>query len=338
MVGGDKLVQERLSLLELAERLGNVSEACRRKKISRARFYEYKRRFQAYGLEGLKNLPPVHESHPLTTPQAVVGKIVELSREHPAWGCSRISGHLALMGFSISSPTIQKILARHGMGTRKERWLKLEGKAQRAETQLTREQVAWLERQNPCFRERHKESSRPGELLCQGTIYVGWLRDVGTVRLQAVVDTYESYAFGWLHVRKARDHAVLLLNNKVLPFYKERGLKVKAILTSGSREYCGNQMHPYEFFLNLAGIEHRTTLGGSSPTNGFIDRFRWTALSEFFHEAFRNKFYTTVETLQTDLDKWLVHYNTKRPHLGYRNMGRRPIDVIEQYLVERQLS
>lgn len=43
-------------------------------------------------------------------------------------------------------------------------------------------------------------------------------------------------------------------------------------------------------------------------------------------------FYKTVEALQADLDAWLVHYNTERPHHGYRNMGKRPIETILSYL------
>jgi hypothetical protein len=31
-------------------------------------------------------------------------------------------------------------------------------------------------------------------------------------------------------------------------------------------------------------------------------------------------------------DAWLVHYNTERPHQGYRNRGRRPIETIELFL------
>ena len=32
----------------------------------------------------------------------------------------------------------------------------------------------------------------------------------------------------------------------------------------------------------------------------------------------------------TDLeDTWLQHYNYERPHRGYRNMGRRPIETVE---------
>ena len=68
MTAKEELVRQRLNLLQLAEALGNVSEACRRRGISRTQFYEYRRRFRAHGLEGLKDLPPIHKSHPLTTP------------------------------------------------------------------------------------------------------------------------------------------------------------------------------------------------------------------------------------------------------------------------------
>jgi hypothetical protein len=63
-----------------------------------------------------------------------------------------------------------------------------------------------------------------------------------------------------------------------------------------------------------------------------VERFNRTALDEFFRQAFRQKFYGSVGELQEDLDHWLEHYNTDRPHQGYRNMGRRPIDTINQYL------
>ena len=67
-VAEKKVVHHRLNALELAKALGNVSEACRRRGISRSQFYEYKRRFQTHSLEGLKDLPPIHKTHPMTTP------------------------------------------------------------------------------------------------------------------------------------------------------------------------------------------------------------------------------------------------------------------------------
>jgi transposase len=158
MKAEQKLARQRLSVLELAEALGNVSEACRRRGISRTQFYEYKRRFQTHGMEGLKDLPPVHKkSHPATTPEEVQQRIVEMSLSHPARGCNRISDQLKLEGVSVSAPTVQNILNKKGIGSRYERWLRLEEEGPQNEIELSAEQVAFIEKHNPCFRERHVE-------------------------------------------------------------------------------------------------------------------------------------------------------------------------------------
>jgi len=70
-------------------------------------------------------------------------------------------------------------------------------------------------------------------------------------------------------------------------------------------------------------------------TKGFVERFNRTVLDIFFRIAFRAKSYESIEALQEDLDAWLVEYNTRRPHQGYRNRGKRPMDVIQDYLQQR---
>jgi transposase InsO family protein len=328
----EKLARGRLSVLELAEALGNVSEACRRRGISHTQFYEYKLRFQTHGMEGLKDLPPVHKSHPMSTPKEVQEKILALSLSQPAWGCNRISDQLKLEGISVSAPTVQNILNRSGVGSRFERWLKLEERTAQSEIELSAEQVAFIEKHNPCFKERHVESSCPGELLNQDTFFVGHLKGVGKVYLHAVVDTYCSFAFGFLHVSKQPEAAVAVLHNEALPFYSERGLKVENVLTDNGREFCGGEGHPYQIYLALNEIEHKTTKVKHPQTNGFVERFNRTVLDEFFRKAFRQKLYESVEALQQDLDEWLYYYNHERPHQGYPNIGRRPIERIDGYL------
>jgi hypothetical protein len=64
MTAKAKLAQNRLTLLQLAEKLGNVSKACRMHKVSRSQFYEYKRSFQVHGLDGLIDKPPIPGPHP----------------------------------------------------------------------------------------------------------------------------------------------------------------------------------------------------------------------------------------------------------------------------------
>jgi len=332
----EKIIHQRLSVLQLAEVLGNVTEACRQRDISRTQFYEYKRRFQTHGLEGLKDLPPIHKTHPFTTPPETVEKVVNLSIQHPSWGCNRLSDHLKLEGTYVSSPTVQDILIKNGMGSRYERLLKLEERALEQKIELTAQQVTQIEKANPAFKERHVESSRPGELLSQDTFFVGTLKGVGRVYLHTVVDTFGSYAFGFLHTSKQPEAAVAVLHNDVLPFYQDLAIPVEKILTDNGREFCGTDRHPFELYLQLNEITHKRTKVAHPQTNGFVERFHRTVLDEFFRLVFRTQFYESVEALQSDLDAWLVEYNTLRTHQGYRNRGRRPMDVIQDYLKQRQ--
>ena len=331
---GTKLAHRRMTVLELAERLGNVSEACRRGGMDRTSFYDWKRRFELQGLEGLKDLPPIHKSHPQTTPPEVVERIVGLALAHPAYGCNKYEALLALEGRRVSAITIPKILNDKELGTRGQRWLALEKSHADHVIELTPEQAKFLEKLNPCFKERHVESGRPGELLSADTFMVGTLKGLGRVYLHAVVDTYGSYAFGFLHVSKQPEAAVAVLHNDVLPFYQELDLPVTAVLTDNGREFCGTERHPYELYLALNDIEHRKTRVGSPKTNGFVERFNGTVLEEFFKPKMRETFYETVEALQADLDAWLHHYNRERPHLGYRNQGRRPWETVQRFVTQ----
>ena len=328
----EKLAHRRLTVLELAERLGNVSEACRRGGIDRTSSHGWKRRFQLQGLDGLKDLPPIARNHPMTTAPEVVARIEELALARPAYGCNRIEALLALGGKRVSAITIQKILNDKGLGTRHERWLALERRNADAAVELSPEQAAFLEKLNPCFRERHVESGRPGELLSAGTFPVGTLKGIGRVYLHAVVDPHGSYAFGFLHVSKQPEAAVAVLHNDVLPFYRDLGLEVGAVLTDDGREFRGTERHAYELYLALNDIEHRKTRVGSPRTNGFVERFHGTVLEESFMPALRAKLYEGVEALRADLDAWLVHYTRERPRLGCRNQGRRPWETVELFV------
>jgi transposase InsO family protein len=143
-----------------------------------------------------------------------------------------------------------------------------------------------------------------------------------------VVDTCGSYAFDFLHVSKQPEAAVAVLHNDVLPFYRSLDLPAKAILTDNGRKFCGIENHPYGLYLDLSGIAHRKAKVRSPKTNGFLERFNRTPPDAFFRVKMRDTFHETIEALQAYLDAWLVHSNTERPHPGYRNRGRRPIETV----------
>ena len=53
--------------------------------------------------------------------------------------------------------------------------------------------------------------------------------------------------------------------------------------------------------------------------------------TKFFRVSFRLRFYEPVDAFQADLDAWLVHDNTERRRLGYRDHGKRPIDTVTDH-------
>ncbi|MBN2280341.1 MAG: IS481 family transposase [Candidatus Marinimicrobia bacterium] len=324
-----KIVNNRLTLLQLAEKLRNVSQACRYHNVSRSQFYEYKRAFQEHGLEGLKDRQQIPKTFPIETPNDVKDKMIQLSIQHPAWGQVRISDHLRLQGISISPGTVRNIWIKENMETRYKRILRLEEEKNGKDIELTEEQIRLIETANPCFKERKVESPYPGYLLSQDTFMVGTIKGIGRIYLQAVIDTYGSYAFGKLYTSKLPETAADIVYDKVLPFYESHNLKVEHILTDNGREYCGRPLiHPYQIYLELNDIKHRRTKVATPRTNGFVERFNRTILDEFFREVFRNQLFTSVEELQIELDKWLDYYNNERTHRGYRNMGKRPVETI----------
>lgn len=330
MTAPEKLAHKRLTLLQLAEKLNNVSKACRMHKVSRSQFYEYKRSFQEYGLDGLLDKPPIPASHPAALPDETKQRIIELSLGEPAYGQQRIADQLALEGVLVCATTVRNVWLKEDLETKYKRLLRLEEKAMGEGFELTEKQIRLLEKSNPEFAERHVESEYPGYLLCQDTFYVGRLKGVGKLYLQAVVDTYGSFAFGKLYTSKRQETTADVLYDRVLPFYTNHGLTIEAILTDNGTEYKGRPMiHLYEIYLELNDIKHRTTKVATPRTNGFVERFNRTVLDEFFRMAFRKTFYESVEALQADLDTWLHHYNHDRPHRGYRNQGRRPIETFE---------
>ena len=102
-----------LELLKLVRESGNVSQACRRMGVDRSTYYRALKRMRA--ADGTR------ARSPLAKPPELENKVIALCLEYPEWGCDRIAWYLTLKGESISSPTVQKILMRHGLGRREQR-------------------------------------------------------------------------------------------------------------------------------------------------------------------------------------------------------------------------
>ena len=76
MTTPDQIIfHRRARLLELADELGNVSEACRQLGVSRTRYYEWKALADNYGLDALMPKARRRPQQPNETPTHVVADL-----------------------------------------------------------------------------------------------------------------------------------------------------------------------------------------------------------------------------------------------------------------------
>ncbi len=81
MTTGNKIARRKLSMLELAGELGNVSRACKIMGYSRQQFYEIRRNFQTYGADGLLDrLPGARGPHPNRVSEAIEQAVLDYCR------------------------------------------------------------------------------------------------------------------------------------------------------------------------------------------------------------------------------------------------------------------
>jgi transposase InsO family protein len=330
MTTQEKIVRSKLSILELAEYLKNVSEACRINGVSRQHFYDIKKAYEQHGIEGLREKNRRKPCVKNRVAPEVEEAVLKMAYEYPAYGQARAANELHKSGILVSSGGVRSIWLRHNLETFKKRLASLEERAAKEGIVYTEAQLTALENAKRS-RESNPdeiETQHSGYLISQDTFYVGYLKGVGRIYQQTVVDTYSSVAFAKLYTAKIPVTAADTLNDRLLPFFEEHKLPVLRVLTDRGTEFCGSlDKHAYELFMQLNEIDHTKTKVKSPQTNGICERFHQTVLNEFYRVTFRKKLYRDLETLQKDLDEYMQIYNTERTHQGKRCKGRTPMET-----------
>ncbi len=312
----------RLRVMTRAQALGNVSQACREVGISRNLFYRWRKRYVAYGPDGLhprrqgprRGRPPSLSGH-------VEPAILALALAWPTWGPVRLAAQLARPeqgGWRVAPATIYRLLRRRGLQTRWERLAVLEVHSAQSAGLLTERTRRHGARRHP-----HIAATTPGELVCLDTFYIGKLKGVGKVWQYTACDAACSYAVAQVSTEFSARAAARFLTTRVLPAYRAAGRAVQRLLTDRGNEYRG----AFDQACRAHGLPHTRTQPRHAWTNGFVERLQGTILTELWRIEFRRRFFTRVATLQEVLDRYLAFYNHQRPHLGYRTHGRTPAEI-----------
>jgi len=325
----ESVSQTRLRVIVRAQQIGNVSKACRDFGISRSLFYRWRKRYLAYGPDGLR---PGHaggrRGRPPTLSVQAERAILAMAVAWPTAGPLRLAQQLALPehgSWKVAASTIYRLLKRTGLQTRWERLAVLEAHSAQAAgllTERTRRQLLAAQRRAG----KHVQAEKPGELVCLDTFYIGKLKGVGKVWQMTACDAANSFAMAEITLDLTARATARFLAKRVVPALGKAGWPVQRVLTDQGHEFRG----AFDHACSELGIKHTRTQPRHAWTNGFVERLQGTILNEHWRIEFRRRYFTGISAMQVSLDRYLEYYNWHRPHQGYRTKGRTPGQVLAQ--------
>lgn len=267
-----------------------VTEVARRHGVTRQTVHRWLRRYAASGIAGLADDSSRPASCPHQMAAQVEARIVELRRAHPGWGPRTIAHYLGReqAGPLPSRSSIYRCLVRH-------RLIDPQRRRKRREDY------------------RRWERLRPMELWQMDVMGGVKLEDGGELKLVSGLDDHSRYCVSAKLVERATARPVCA----ALVAAMQRCGVPEQMLTDNGKVFTarfgpGTGEVLFDRILRENGVRHLLTAPRSPTTTGKVERFHKTVRSEFL----AGRTFASLTQAQVELDAWVLHYNTDRPHQG----------------------
>ncbi|QZA07290.1 IS481 family transposase [Mycolicibacter heraklionensis] len=275
------VIGDGLSISQVAEKVG----------VSRQTLHAWLARYEAEGLDGLKDRSHRPRGCPHQMDAHVEAQLLELRRSRPYWGPRRLVFELAKRGVRPvpSESAAYRALVRAAMidpGVRDRRSRKWKRWERGAAMQLWQMDVVG------------------GFPLADGT----------SAKALTGVDDHSRMCVCAHLMSRERTRAVCEGLRAALARYGAP----EQILTDNGKVFTGRFHHPpvevlFDAICRHSGIEHLLTQPRSPTTTGKIERFHRSLRAEFLSTQ---KPFSNLRAAQLALNEWVDYYNTARPHQG----------------------
>jgi transposase InsO family protein len=291
----------------LAQGVDDVAGFCRAQQISRQTYYKWKKRFQAEGLDGLRDRSRRPASTPIATAveveEAVVLARKQLADDGEFNGPFSIADRLAAQGVSPvpSRATIARILTRRG-------------------------QVRPQPRKRPRSSYRRFQAGRPNEMWQSD--WTEWhLGEDRPVAIAATLDDHSRLLVGI--AAGSGDGTSELVWSVMATAIGRYGVPMSSLTDNGlcytTQRRTGMRAAAFQANLAALGCQSIASSPHHPQTCGKIERFwqtlkKWLRAREATHGPHR-----ALSALNSELAVFADHYNTRRPHRAHN--GRTPAAV-----------
>ena len=141
----EKIIKNKVGLLNLAEELDNVAKACQIMGVSRETFYRYKQAVEEGGVAALLEKDRKKPNLLNRVDSQIELAVLDYAIEQPTHGQTRVSNELRKRGIFISPSGVRSVWLRHELANKRQRLRALEKKSAEEGIILTEAQVAALE-------------------------------------------------------------------------------------------------------------------------------------------------------------------------------------------------